>query len=486
MRVTLIIPPSGFLLDELVFPTLGILKVAAVLEQAGHVVDVWDFAGVQDLDSAVKVKLRAEQSDVYGITATSPQMPQALQIVSLLSKYVWQSLFVLGGPHVTLMQASARQGQAKRAPGRASAAIQDLGRFFDVLVCGDGETAMFEAMKLLVSDIVFKDRATIIDADDPYSSLFLTSAQLNDLPLPARHLIDLDRYHYAIEGHRAQSLIAQLGCPMGCQFCGGRRSPFLRKIRTRDTAHVMAEMRHLYERYGTTGFMFFDDELNVNKAFMGLLQSMQDLQAELGVDFRMRGFLKAELITEPMVQAMAQAGFRKVLVGCESGHPRILANIRKNATRDENTRCAALLEKYGIALKAAMSIGHPGESEETIEATRSWLLDVQPAEFDVSIITVYPGTPYFDDAREHIPGIWTYTDRKNGDRLHAYHVDYLRDQSFYKGAPGAYRSFVFTDALTASDLCELRDDVEDEVRRKLQIPYPTAASATFEHSMGQS
>ena len=33
MAVCLIIPPSIFLLDERVFMTLGILKVAAVLEQ---------------------------------------------------------------------------------------------------------------------------------------------------------------------------------------------------------------------------------------------------------------------------------------------------------------------------------------------------------------------------------------------------------------------------------------------------------------------
>jgi anaerobic magnesium-protoporphyrin IX monomethyl ester cyclase len=40
VRVSLITPPSGFLLDERVFPTLGILKVAAALESAGIDVDV--------------------------------------------------------------------------------------------------------------------------------------------------------------------------------------------------------------------------------------------------------------------------------------------------------------------------------------------------------------------------------------------------------------------------------------------------------------
>jgi anaerobic magnesium-protoporphyrin IX monomethyl ester cyclase len=44
--VCLIIPPSAFLLDERVFVSLGILKVAAVLEQAGHDVEVLDCSGI--------------------------------------------------------------------------------------------------------------------------------------------------------------------------------------------------------------------------------------------------------------------------------------------------------------------------------------------------------------------------------------------------------------------------------------------------------
>jgi hypothetical protein len=98
---------------------------------------------------------------------------------------------------------------------------------------------------------------------------------------------------------------------------------------------------------------------------------------------------------------------------------------------------------------------------------------------------VYPGTPYYDDATETRPNLYTYTDPKNGDRLHAHAVDHLSDQNFYKGVPGSYQSFVYTDNLTAGELCELRDDVEADVRRQLAIPYPTAAAeVNFEHSMG--
>lgn len=477
MRVTLIIPPSGFLLDDRVFPALGVLKVASVLEQSGIQVDVLDLCGETRVSELVADHLRTVPSDVYGLTATMPQMPVAAAIAAQIRDARPSARLVLGGPHVTLMQASARQEIKRGVAGRACLAMAELHERFDVLVCGDGEEAVFAALKDEAPDL--------IDADDPKSALFLTPAYLDRAPFASRHLIDLDRYHYTIDGVRAQSLICQLGCPFGCNFCGGRRSPFLRKIRTRSSDQVIAEMRHLYEMYGTTGFMFFDDELNVNPKWMDLLRQIVQLQSDLGVEFRIRGFLKAELITAPMAEAMFSAGFRQVLVGFESGHPRILQNILKKATREDNTRAVQTLQAAGIRVKAAMSIGHPGESPETAEATRDWLLDVQPDEFDVTIITVYPGTPYFDDAREEQPGVWTYRDPKNGDALHAFDVDQLSQENFYKGVPGSYRSFVYTDALSADDLCAVRDDIEADVRKRLAIPYPTVQASSFEHSMGQ-
>jgi anaerobic magnesium-protoporphyrin IX monomethyl ester cyclase len=478
VRVTFIVPPSGFLLDDRVFPALGVLKVAAALEAAGIDVRVLDLCGESDVTGLVRDHLAQWPSDVYGITATMPQMPVAASIAAQIYRAQHDAKLILGGPHVTLMNASARQEAKRGQVGRASKAIAELKERFDVLVCGDGEEAIFHALR--------PDAPDVVDADDPKSALFLSQSYLETAPFAARHLIDLTRYHYQIDGVRAQSLICQLGCPFGCNFCGGRRSPFLRKIRTRSTGQVIAEMRHLYETYGTHGFMFFDDELNVNTGFMGLLSEIERLQDEIGMAFRIRGFVKSELLTSDMAHAMYRAGFRQVLVGFESGSPRILQNIQKKATRDDNTKAVEALQRAGIRVKAAMSIGHPGESVETIQATREWLLQVQPDEFDVTIITVYPGTPYFDDAIEQQPGLWTYRDPRNGDALYAMHVDQLAHENFYKGVPGSYRSFVYTDHVSAEDLCVLRDDVEADVRARLAIPYPTAAAeVNFDHSMGQ-
>ena len=255
-------------------------------------------------------------------------------------------------------------------------------------------------------------------------------------------------------------------------------------VRLRSTEAVIAEIRHLYERYGYTGFMFLDDELNVNKDFLTLLEGLISLQREYHVEFRLRGLLKAELVTADMARGMYRAGFRDVLIGFESGDPRMLLNMNKHATRADNTRCVQVLQAAGIRVKALMSLGHPGESSASIAATRDWLIAVRPDEVDVTIITVYPGTPYYDGARLCAGGIYAYA-AANGDVLYQQPVDHLHDVNFYKGVPGNYRAYVWTPALSAADLVRARDTLEADVRAALDIPYPTTTVAkNYEHSMG--
>jgi radical SAM superfamily enzyme YgiQ (UPF0313 family) len=101
--------------------------------------------------------------------------------------------------------------------------------------------------------------------------MFLTNARLTELPFPARHLVDHNSYHYSIDGMRAYSLIAQHGCPYECGFCGGRESPVLRRVRMRTSESIVVEMLHMSKTLGCSGFMFYDDELNVNPKMLDLM-----------------------------------------------------------------------------------------------------------------------------------------------------------------------------------------------------------------------
>ena len=74
-----------------------------------------------------------------------------------------------------------------------------------------------------------------------------------------------------------------------------------------------------------------------------MMNRLCDLQDKHGVDFRLRGFVKAELFKDEQAEAMYRAGFRWLLTGFESGDPRILSNIKKIAKREDNTRCVDII-----------------------------------------------------------------------------------------------------------------------------------------------
>jgi radical SAM superfamily enzyme YgiQ (UPF0313 family) len=388
---------------------------------------------------------------------------------------------ILGGPHVTLSYSALNMERKRGKVGRGHWAVEKLEAAFDVLCAGDGEVAIFNALR--------PDAPKFIDGDNHTGPLFLSDELYESSPLPARHLIDLRSYRYSIEGHPATSLIAQLGCPFGCGFCGGRNSKSLRLIRTRSADSILDEIDMLYRDYGYTGFMFYDDELNVNKGLTDLMNRLADYQERNGVEFRLRGFVKAELFTDQQAAAMYRAGFRWLLCGFEAADPRILVNIEKRATQIDNTRAVDIAKRHGLKVKALMSCGHPGESPETIRAIRDWLVANEVDDFDCTIITPYPGTPYHDLAVPHEsrPNVWTYTHPRTGDRLHAEEIDYTVTANYYKGVPGSgYKSYVFTDALSAEALVGMRDWLEQDVRSRLGIPFnQSRAALRYEHSMGQ-
>jgi anaerobic magnesium-protoporphyrin IX monomethyl ester cyclase len=341
--VCLITPPWAFLLDERVFVSLGVLKVAASLEARNYRVSLLDLSGVENFLAPLEDYLAVCQDAAIGITVTTPQLPAVMRIAATVRRLRPDLRLILGGPHVTLVY-SAQKLEKKRGiiNGRGHRSAAQLETIFDVLCSGDGELAVFEALK--------DDAPRVIDGDDPKGGLFLTDEMFTDGPLPARHLVDLKSYRYSIEGHRATSLIAQLDCPFGCGFCGGRNSKS--QIRNRSVDSILFEVEHLHRENGYTGFMFYDDELNVSKSFVALMNGLSDLQSRLGAEFRLRGFVKSELFTLEQATAMHRAGFRWLLCGFEAANERILINIDKRATLADNDRCVGYAKQAGLKISA--------------------------------------------------------------------------------------------------------------------------------------
>lgn len=485
-KYLLINPTSPFLVDERGLPPLGILKVASSLLKRGVPVAVLDVAGY---NQQTVLRLTCEAAEVsrathIGITATTPQFPSAVHIARTLRKTRPDARIVLGGPHANSVVAALRLEKKEGRTHRGHAAYQQLEAEFDQVVVGDGEEAVFETLK--------PEMPRLLDADGrsaPLSKYFLTDAALSESPFPARHLVDLDTYHFYIDGERATSIVSQYGCPFNCGFCGLRNAAVGRNIRKRSTESVIREIEEILDSVGYRAIMFYDDELNVDrKRTLRLMDELHRLQKRRGVKLRFRGFVKAELFDEEIAEAMVKAGFSILLTGFESGADRILTNINKKATKAQNTKCVSIAHRFGMKVKALMSAGHPGDSSDTMRETQDWLIDnlQEGDDFDCTVITPYPGSPYYDGAlpSEEKEGEWVYT--FNGDSLYQLPIDYSQKAQFYKGIPGQYVSYVYTPYLSPSELVAARDKLEMEVRTALRIPFPAIPpEKSYEHSMGQ-
>ena len=352
-KICLINPSSHFLINERFMPSLGLLKIAAYLEQNGLDVRILDLAGCNNWKQAVLDFLEQDYYEYVGITSTTPQIPLVYEMCEFIKEHFLSSKVIIGGPHVTLSNASIKKGSDRSK--KSFDAIMDL---FDNVITGYGELAMIKALHF--------DSPKLIDAEVD-KSVFVTNEIYDKLPTPSRHLIDIESYNCTIDNNKSTSIISQLGCPFNCSFCCSRSDTY-RRIRTRSAESVIDEIDYLYRTYKYTGFMFYDDEINVNNTlFEKLLVQLIDYQKYNDVKLSFRGSSRVDLLTEKQANLMREAGFKWLLLGFESGSDKILHSMNKNTTVEQNTQAFEIARKANLKVKALMSLGHPGESKDTIE-----------------------------------------------------------------------------------------------------------------------
>lgn len=212
--------------------------------------------------------------------------------------------------------------------------------------------------------------------------------------------------------------------------------------------NVIAEIRQL-KAMGFPAIMFYDDEFNINHK-----RTMEVVEAIKGENIKWRCFIKANLFNEEQAKVFAAAGCWETCTGVESGSDAILKAIKKKSTVADNTRARQLCKKYGIRFKAFAMIGHAGETEETADATRRWLLENKPDEFDLSVYTPYLGTPVVEK-----PELFDIK----------FNLHYDKEEFFYKGKPGEYQANASTSKLSAQRITQLRDSISAEVRDALGL-----------------
>jgi len=383
MKILLINPcPTGTLkATGVLFPPLGLLYVAAYVEREGHEVTVGDLAITRE-----GKEVDYKKYDLVGISTDTTRHRQALRIAKKAKASGCK--VVMGGPH----------------PGYVDEKILST-RKVDFIVRGEGEVTFAELVAALekkdrefdsIPGISFLSNGTLIRTPPrPFIE------NLDDLPLPARHLIHLDRYRRTNFGGRPITpLITSRGCPYQCAFCASSHF-WGSKVRMRSIESILKEIEELYYQYQFKAVAFLDDTFNISpKRVIEICRGIIDRK----LDLWWWNLSRLDLFSgnEEMVKEMVRAGMKAVFIGVESPHPETLKDLHKGIQKEDVIETVEMLRRNGVQIHASYIIGGLHETARSIHETIRFAkkLDTDVAQF--SILTPFPGTALYEQVKGRI------------------------------------------------------------------------------------
>ena len=97
-----------------------------------------------------------------------------------------------------------------------------------------------------------------------------------------------------------------------------------------------------------------------------------------------------------MIAKMAQAGCIGLYIGCESGSPRILENMRKDETREDFLEKFPILHQHGISTYTTWVYGTPGETQSDRRLTDEFITVLRPTAVDRFVYLGIPKSDYYN------------------------------------------------------------------------------------------
>ena len=107
---------------------------------------------------------------------------------------------------------------------------------------------------------------------------------------------------------------------------------------------------------------------------------------------------RIDTVDEDLLRFMRDHGCWHISFGIESGNEDVLRQICKRISLAETRRVIAWCAKLGIRTKGFFIVGHPGETEGTIEQTIRFALELPLDDVVATINTPIPGSPQYAEA----------------------------------------------------------------------------------------
>ncbi len=386
MKVILIDPPHKLFPGLRMWaPSFGLLQLGAYLEREGVEVQIVDATVFPSPWKDLGRTISAAKADVIGITCSATCLsPEAVQAIALSRRLSPSAVIVAGGSHFTLM---------------AETILREL-KALDYIVLGEGEIAFTQLLQDLsrggrgkgVKSLAYSDNGRVI-----VNERQTLIPNLDSLPLPAYHLIDVEReaYYWHGMGKRAFGLSTSRGCGDRCAYCSESR--FWEAVwRGRSGKKIVEEISHLNRRYGKTLFIFNENTFNWSR------RRVEEFLDELGksglrIHFWFQSRTKDILRDEDLIPEMRRLGLYEVMLGIESIHPDVLRRYEKQQSRELAQKAIDILRKNKVMVMANIMFGDWSDSRESIEEVFRFV-KTQRDFLVLTLTTPLPGTRYFEEA----------------------------------------------------------------------------------------
>jgi anaerobic magnesium-protoporphyrin IX monomethyl ester cyclase len=359
-------------------PPLGVLTIAANVEQRGHSVKVCDAHAEHLDDREIRALIRKHQPKCVGLSVLTSQALAAHVIARIVKEEVPDCLVVAGGVHAEAMPVRMLRNSA-----------------IDMVIRGDGEDAMVEVVEGRdakdIGGASYREGGQVV-----HNPARPVQMDLDAYPMPAYHMVNFDLYYPGATTYRklpAINLLMTRGCPGKCTFCNSAKTT----LRSRSPASMVAQIKHLYHEYGIRQFQFYDDTFTVLKKTC--LEFCELLAAEQ-LDVSWIGFIRGDCFSDKVAAAMKRAGCHQVLVGVETGSPTIAERIGKPIDHARYQQAVEIAHRHGLEVRASFIIGSLDETWDTMEESLKLALKLDFDFVQVFISTPYPGTAMYKEAME--------------------------------------------------------------------------------------
>ncbi len=368
------------------------LIAAAVLECSGNDIRFLDGAAKNLSTDEIRMAIKDFGPDLTVVHTTTPSIYSDIEFAGL-AKETSGSRTALIGPHVTTLSDETLRIAANNV---------------DVIVRGE-------------YDYTLRDLADGLPLKDINGISYRTNGQVHhnparaiienvdELPFPAWHHIDIKDYHDAGKLYPFITLISGRGCENACTFCQFPQVMYGNRYRCRSPELIVDEIEHDLSLFPYLQEVMFEDDTFTLRHHRERLRAICNELLRRGIKISWSANARVDLNDVDTLRLMKRSGCRMLCVGFEFGNQEILNNIKKGTTLEQSRIFAENCRRAGIRVHGCFMIGGPGETRETALETIKLAqeLPIDTAQF--SGVCPYPGTEYYRWCEENghlVPKDW--------------------------------------------------------------------------------